>query len=236
MYDERELKYLCEKCFHILDGTVKIKYENITKAKNQLSIDSTGSDGYLIGTCPCCGSKNQFFFGVDKDMARIVKVLNRIGYTTEYSCQGHSVPKFIQVRKGNELCITDLYPTPYINFKGNNSNMKLLSCLRKSGFRNILIDDKMYYNEPISKDIWKGKEKNITAYYLRSYVENTIIKTVRKFDGRKASKKVLKEYSKIMDQYFEDVCNKLADNLEEAYKDILDKIDNMYNQGVSTII
>lgn len=89
--------YICSKCHDInheavINGTLSASVQCNTISKQEKSeilykLNRNFDFDYLELTCPKCG--RTIHYGVDSDIADIVVILNKKGYYTEYSCEGH---------------------------------------------------------------------------------------------------------------------------------------------------
>lgn len=114
---------ICEECFNILSYTYRV---NILAP-----LDYYGEDHleFSIGiTCPHCGKK-MYHFDVDANIANLVSILNKRGYYTQYSCEGHShckydssAPEEGKTREHPYYLFN--YSNPYVFIRGNKKLSK----------------------------------------------------------------------------------------------------------------
>lgn len=216
MNDKRELRYICENCFHILPGIMTMSYPDISKS--DVHIDSTGIS-HLFGNCPRC-KKQTFFFTVDRYMTNIISILNKTDdYETDYCCQGHSYTKFVKNldKDNNSYHVAYKYDRPYISFKSSSKNRSatLLSCLIESGFDTFYFTkSSIEYINKVPKKRWNDKDP-FAVYLNQEYIELMYKQIVKGYEGKPASKEVLYGIDKKMDKIFEDRCKELAKLLKE---------------------
>ena len=121
---------LCMKCFNHQNRQIrsyrKIQIRPDGRVGSRLYINN--KNGYIYEyygnsnhplhsynsfDCPCCGYKNSSY-AIDIGMIGIISLLNMKGYSTNFSCEGHSRKNFKPKLKRGRTQIT--YGTPYIKF------------------------------------------------------------------------------------------------------------------------
>ena len=74
--------FICKKCFDVQDIDINVKFKNGVKFYSFTNVLD------LNYTCPVCKKWRTHFY-VDRKIANTIALLNKIGYKTKYSCQGH---------------------------------------------------------------------------------------------------------------------------------------------------
>lgn len=86
-YRNRKHRIICPECFHD-NGTMRETAEFLTDSPAVTSIE--GSYIYSIkAKCQNCGRESDDFILVDDKIGDLIITLNKKGYLTEYSCEGH---------------------------------------------------------------------------------------------------------------------------------------------------
>lgn len=112
-----ECAAICSKCYNVTSA-FKLKME-FEKEVNEMYVSSDSEDMLKLNSyCDEC-QKFTSHFVVDKGIAETVSLMNKLGYHTVYSCEGHYSP--------DEKYIYDKISQPYIFIKNERCNDKPLT-------------------------------------------------------------------------------------------------------------
>ena len=122
----KHLAYMCKKCYNYDKVDVGINFVgDYTPTRFFINENSINYE------CPSCGEYTMHFM-VDADIAETLSLLNKMGYKTIYSCQGHCMAKYIGIKeKPYKLS----YGGTYVFIKGKKKpDPELVMELIKIGF------------------------------------------------------------------------------------------------------
>lgn len=156
----KRLAAMCIDCYSIKLNAAEVQTH--VNASNERNVEVIGDLGIDM-RCPVCKGSEEYFRCIDNDIAKAVSILNKIGYTTEYSCQGHANYSMDNYIEGDYKMPVLSYP--YITIKSNKKiSKKLLKCFVDNDFnmisypqesfieQNHIITDEDFNN--ISKHKW----------------------------------------------------------------------------------
>lgn len=140
-------------------------------------------------------------------------MLNKLGYETKYSCQGHSNLEYSEPHKDNpkEVHVKFLYSQPYIAIDGNK---ELTDTLTKI-FKSCMFSENFLGN---TEDYPDGT-RDFAFYLNRNYIDELLDIRMKKSDGRQATDEELEKDNKYLDNLFKKHCKKLAKVLQIYYNE-----------------
>ena len=201
------LAYICKKC-HTYD-TVNVTYV----FKNILTPEELHINEHTINyACPICKDYTRHYM-VDADIAKSVSIMNKLGYKTIFSCQGHCKTEFLETPYPRyHSSLSD----PYIFIKGKKKpDPKLIEALIKAGFKQWTAGQyKTFRKIDITKvdDVidllnsgvfsfhygYKSIDAKVKGIYKKSNIDEHIIDSE-------------------MNEYIKSINKKLSDTLEKYY-------------------
>lgn len=97
-YGMKEVRLICPRCFKLHDkmfiseGYFFMAQSNtIPEVYLSEMVESGHKKDMVYIPKKCCGENTYFY--VDVDMAKIISELNKMGYPTSFSCEGHNLSK-----------------------------------------------------------------------------------------------------------------------------------------------
>ena len=125
--------FICTKCWNVDDATVKIDFKNKDIGKHYFK------ELIVNYTCPKCKILTHHIY-TDRKIAKSVALMNRLGYVTNNSCEGHFKFKYDH----HKLGIAGGTTCPYISFscKKNFLTEELAKDILKAGFNVFMVKDK----------------------------------------------------------------------------------------------
>ena len=154
--------FICTKCWNVDDATVKIDFKNKDIGKHYFK------ELIVNYTCPKCKILTHHIY-TDRKIAKSVALMNRLGYVTNNSCEGHFKFKYDH----HKLGIAGGIICPYISFrcKKNFLTKELVKDILKAGFNDIIVKDNNYkfgtrlFEFPTEKDFNEIISYNDIAIY-----------------------------------------------------------------------
>ena len=188
--------FICERCFAVIPATIDIHIGfGATDVKR---------GNLYMGICAECSycNKMTYMYGVDLGIATTVSLFNKLGYTTEYSCQGHSKVHYRREENMKEWETNPYfvysYEPPYIAINGRKKlTKKLVKELKRLGWDDFHIRPNGDPNSLIHTDDPSG-EKEFCITFNCDYVDAKLDKII----GKKRSKKYEKFINESVEKYF----------------------------------
>lgn len=128
-----KFSFICTKCWNVDDATVKVDFKN-------KDIDKHYFKELIVNyTCPKCRILTHHIY-TDRKIAKSVALMNKLGYVTNNSCEGHFKFKYDH----HKLGIAGGTTCPYISFscKKNFLTEELVKDILKAGFNVFSVKDK----------------------------------------------------------------------------------------------
>ena len=124
-----KLAMICEECFNVKHNAITVSCKS--------AVDHGSIDVPIIAKCSKCKNDYSYFFSLDNGIADTISYLNKLGYITEYSCQGHA--RCCLAEDGRTLSVH--YELPYFLIDLNKSkiplNTELLRICKKLKFSEV---------------------------------------------------------------------------------------------------
>lgn len=122
----RHLAYMCKKCHNYDEVDI-----GITFVRDYVPDEFFINENTINYNCPNCGEYTTHYM-VDADIAETLSLLNKMGYRTVFSCQGHCTARSTGI-KGKPYKLK--YNDPYVFIKGKKKpDPELVMELIKIGF------------------------------------------------------------------------------------------------------
>ena len=84
----RRVKHMCSHCYTLLEGDMIVEFRSVVRNYPSDIDKGIVIDPIAIGVCPYCGHDGEFVC-IDFKLAETISLLNKKGYRTKYSCEGH---------------------------------------------------------------------------------------------------------------------------------------------------
>lgn len=196
---------ICDKCYNMIPLAVNFKlFYPVSKVKNSglyLSFDVI---------CPICNEMT-YMYAVDPAIAGAVAIFNKMGYKTEYSCQGHIEvlykPSKEKYSYDDSQPIVPDYNNPYIAIRGDKKMTKELeSLLKKIHWDHFSAANDDGFYEPADSIVGK---KNFAIYLSNDFIEKRIGELLE----TRHSKKDVTYIANTINAFFIANCSKLETTL-----------------------
>lgn len=200
--------YICDRChtYDIVDVTYTFK--------NTLTPETLFTNHNTLGyACPVCKDYTRHYM-VDADIAKSVSIMNKLGYKTAFSCQGHCKTIFIKDSDDSRHIRSHLNE-PYIFVKGKKKpDPELIEVLIKAGFDDWDIGQNITHRQLDISKVDDVIELLNTGVFCFHYGYDKIDKKVKRVRETVMMPCIIDEHMK---KYFEEINKKLSDTLEEYY-------------------
>lgn len=203
----KRLAYICNKC-HIYDKVnVIFDFQN-TDTPEDIFIN----ENHINYICPICKDYTRHYM-VDADIAKSVSIMNKLGYKTIFSCQGHCDTEFLETPYPHyHSSLSD----PYIFVKGKKKlDSKLIEALIKAGFKHWTVGQyKTFRKIDITKvdDVIDLLNSGVFSFHYGHKSMDAKVKSIYK-------KSNIDEHiiDSEMNEYIKSINKKLSDTLEKYY-------------------
>ena len=117
---KNHIGFFCQHCYHpwIMKYKSSVNLAYIDDVPNNLDYSPTVFENFIL-RCPKCGKVNKFNSFLDPNITETLALLNRKGWQTNFSCEGHpgeSVDYVINNDTGIGKEVTEHVSLPYIWF------------------------------------------------------------------------------------------------------------------------
>lgn len=200
--------FICTKCFDVKDVDIRVKF------KDGIKFYSFTNDLNLNFKCSNC-KKYLTHFYVDRKIANTISLLNKIGYSTMFSCEGHMYLEY-NINK-EEINIGCNCPYVYLRTNKKQLSKEMIKDLIKLGFN--VFDLKEFENKQQMKHFRNLKVTDEDA--IKEISENDIAVSIY-YDieqlSVRYSKCEPKEAIKKAKRYLNDLHKRLYETLLKYYK------------------
>ena len=206
-----ECAAICNKCYNVTSA-FKFKME-FEKEVNEMYVSSDSEDMFKLNSyCDEC-QKFTSHFVVDKGIAETVSLMNKLGYHTVYSCEGHYSP--------DEKYICDKISQPYVFIKNERCNDKLLT--------NELFK-KLYsakWNE-----FTIGQRESFRRINLNRKIDKIMLLDSPVFSFYYNEVILIKEHKRLKEKYNNDE-KKITQGMKRYFKKVIKDLNNILKEELS---
>ena len=148
--------FFCKKCFHPIiwphEGIIRDQFSDFT---DFLPASNITVKPHFVFNCFNCGHYQEWDGFLDPNITPMLATLNKKGYETEFSCEGHKEASYARYDDDGVIRNIDSYSHPYILFTNRIQNMAdvckhipLLGPWKAMSDDNVIEDNKFYINVP----------------------------------------------------------------------------------------
>ena len=200
-----ECAAICNKCYNVTSA-FKFKME-FEKEVNKMYVSSNSEDMFKLNSyCDEC-QKFTSHFVVDKGIAETVSLMNKLGYHTVYSCEGHYSP--------DEKYIGNKISQPYVFIKNERYNDKLLT-------NNLF---KKLYSEKWNEFVI-GQRESFRRINLNRKIDKIILLDSPIFSFYYNYEILTKEYKRLKEKYNNDE-KKITQGMKRYLKKVIKNLNNI---------
>ena len=192
-----KFSFICTKCWNVDDVTIKIDFKDQDIQMHYFK------ELIVNYPCPKCRRFTHHFY-TDRKIAKCVALMNKLGYDTVASCEGHIKFKYDR----HKLDVAGGSTCPYIYFKCKKKllSRELLKDILQAGFNVIHVKDNNYqfgtrvfvfpteedFNEIISYndmaiyydwDIFVERNKDLKPMEAERKAKRYLLRLYRKFEN-----------------------------------------------------
>ena len=212
---------ICQNCFNVIPAKITVELQD--------NLEWVIPDEFYYSIGAKCNHCNQKFyhFMVDGNIAELISVLNRRGYYTDYSCQGHSDIRYYAdgayddyIKKSGVIPISKYYlyryTHPYVSINGDKKlSKKFYNFILKHGWV-VEVTDYDGTNDDTYQVFINDEEKAIgsTKFCIR-IPGKSIDEVLTKYIGKHSSKSYQKQINKYLEWWFKTNIEVLCKDLKE---------------------
>lgn len=212
-----KLAMICENCFHAKHNAITVSCRS---AEGHGNIDVP-----IIAKCPKCKEITSWF-SLDNNIADAISYLNKIGYRTIFSCQGHAK---CSLEEDGKTLIVD-YDHPYFLIDLERSTLQLntefLRICKKLKFSEVycnkyglLIDEHFDFSTMTTEDALKSlKDVRMVSFMLHEEtIDRCVSRTFWTHKKLQHTPEMVTYANRDLEILFSVKCQMLTDELKSSF-------------------